>query len=61
MIQIVFHKQKSYTTRPPNRENMPLEPRIVPVEPNEALIQQTTQVSQSLATFVRGKWTSEAL
>jgi hypothetical protein len=40
---------------------MPLELRIILIEPNEAMIQKIAQFSQSLTTLVKGKWTSEAL
>ncbi len=61
MIQIVFRRQKNYTTRLTNKKNMPLELRIILIEPNEAMIQKIAQFSQSLTTLVKGKWTSEAL
>jgi len=40
MIQIVPHRQKNCTTRPINKENMPLEPRIMLIEPDKTLIQK---------------------
>jgi hypothetical protein len=40
---------------------MPLEFRIILIEPNEAMIQKIARFSQSLTTLVKGKWTSEAL
>jgi hypothetical protein len=61
MIQIVLHRQRNGTTRPINKENMPLEHGIMPTKPDETLIQKATWVSQSFATLVRGKWISEAL
>ncbi len=61
MIQIVFRRQKNYTTRLTNKKNMPLELKIILIEPNEAMIQKIAQFSQSLTTLVKGKWTSEAL
>jgi hypothetical protein len=40
MMQMVFRKQKSYTTRPTNKENMPPKLGVMHVEPNEALIKK---------------------
>ncbi len=61
MIQIVPCRQRRGTMGPTNKENMPLELGIVPLEPEEALIQKTTQVIRFPTTFVRGEWTSEVV
>jgi hypothetical protein len=44
MIQIVFHRQRSDTTRPTSKENVPPKPGIMPIEHDEALIQKIAQV-----------------
>jgi len=61
MIQIVPCRQRSSTIGPTNKENVPLKPRIMPIEFYEAPIQKIAHVIQSLATSMTGKWTSEAL
>jgi hypothetical protein len=61
MIQIVPHRQRSDTTGLVNKENVPPEPGIMFVECDEAPIQKASKATQSLATLVKGKWTSEDL
>jgi hypothetical protein len=39
MIQILFHRQRSGTIGLTNKENVPLEPKIMPIEPTEMPIQ----------------------
>ncbi len=46
---------------PTNKENMPLELGIMPLELEEALIQKATQVNRFHTTFAKGKWTIEAV
>jgi hypothetical protein len=41
MIQIVLRRQRSGTIGPANKENVPPELGILPIEPNEAPIQKT--------------------
>ncbi len=61
MIQILPCRRRSGTIGPTNKKNVPLEPGIMPIEFDEVPIQKVAHVIQSLATSVRGKWTSEAL
>jgi hypothetical protein len=50
MIQILPCRRRSGTTWPTNKENVPLEPRIMPIELDEAPIQKVAHVIQSLTT-----------
>jgi hypothetical protein len=59
IIQIVLRRQRSDTTWLANKKNVPPEPGIMFIKCDETPIQKADKVTQSLATFVKGKWTSE--
>jgi len=54
-------RRRKSTTRPTNKENVALKPRIMFIEHDEAPIQKVTQVIYSPTMLVKGKWTNEDL